>query len=458
METVFFTLLALGLIAVGMWLFFGGAKKDEPERQEVTQKDGLSVLPRDQRTRPTIVNDGDALSSMAAFATHHSDSDLSQSRFGFGDKSESNAPKIRPESTSQAGVQSNTYAQTQTQTQSQAQFGTQPHSQFNAQSNMQSNGHSTHTHSSTANAFDAVSVGTTTNTANNVASNVTGNFAHTSVGADGISPNAVQQNAVHQNTVNPTIINQSTINQSADNTTFTQNGVHQTGASEQAQKPQDNAQNHSQANFTQSGQSHFVKENQDNLANKQSADDALPNDDKVAVYDDRLANRVAEDALQQFDGNATVLDEHFHGQEVESRNNQAQATQAISLFIRPKDGLGVSGHTILRLAQDYAMKYGVSNMFHRYEKADGTGVLWFSMLGLTHESIADFDLVALPSQNFNGLVLFLSLPHQQALQGFDSMVAIAKSMADELEASIFDETWEELQSPQLLAMRNLVMG
>lgn len=369
MGTIITAIIGIALIAAGLWVFVSGSKQSKAEQPHIAEKDGIPVLPRDQRERPALIHEGDALSNLAAAATQHNDADLNQSRFGFGNKQSDTKPEPKTDKVSESVAFSGFVSPTTTHTQS-AQI--------------------------------------TPAQASPIADTATP-YVEPTPAFDGAS--YVANDKV-------------TGDKTADN-----NAIHQTAAD----------------------------------TNKSSANDVLVNapnteDDTVAVYDEKLAKSVEQDVLHQFDGDATVLDQHLHGQEVESRNSQAQATQAISLFIRPKDGLGVSGQTILRLAQDYAMKYGVSNMFHRYEKADGTGVLWFSMLGLTHESIADFDLVALPSQNFNGLALFLSLPHKQALQGFDSMVAITKSMAEELDAEIFDENWEALESPQLLAMRNLVMG
>lgn len=333
MGTTTMMILGILLFLAGLWVFLSGSKKDQQEHAKITNKDELPVLPRDQRVRPTIVNEGDALSNLAAAATMH-DHDLSQSRFGFGDKPTESKPTEK-------------------------------------------------------------------------VAELTG---------------ALPTNLPSQNTP-----------------AYLPSDVSQPEPQTESQSPVQSS------NTIQAPTTPIFDAS------------SLEVDNNVAVYDEKLAQKVAQDALQQFDGDATVLDQHLHGQEAQNTQNQAP-TQAISLFIRPKDGLGVSGQTILRLAQDYAMKYGVSNMFHRYENADGTGEHWFSMLGLTHESIADFDLVALPTQNFNGLALFMSLPHPQPLQGFDSMVAITKSMAAELDADIFNENWEKMESPQLLAMRNLVMG
>lgn len=184
---------------------------------------------------------------------------------------------------------------------------------------------------------------------------------------------------------------------------------------------------------------------------------ALEVDESVAVYNEERAK--AQDPLQKFDGQATALDQHFHEQEMEHASNQKALLhnrETITLIIRPKNGGTVSGNAILQLAQDYAMKYGVLKMFHRYEDAEGVGQLWFSMLGLGENGIEDFDLVALPMQQFRGVALFLSLPHPQALRGFDSMVSVAHAIADELDAEMLDEEGLVLENSHLQSLRNVV--
>ncbi len=83
-------------------------------------------------------------------------------------------------------------------------------------------------------------------------------------------------------------------------------------------------------------------------------------------------------------------------------------------------------------------------------------MLWFSMLGVTIDGVESFDLVTLPEMNYRGLALFLSLPHPQAVRGFDSMIQVAKAIADELDADIHDEAGYLLDNAQLQALRAVV--
>lgn len=326
--TVIATLLGIGLIIWGILLFVSDSKKSKAQSLEVVEKDGLPITPRNQRVRPTIVNDDDALSNLAAAAstqTHHAGGDA---RFGFGQTPKTDFVKTEESDKSEIDV--------------------------------------------------AVTVG----------------------------------DKADHNTV--------------PDTTTTVNIVSEVPTVTVSQKE-------------------VVFESE-----------SLEMAESVAVYDEKMAQK---DKLATFDGHASVLDQHFHEQEMEKGRNQQEIVNSrdpIVLIINPKDGLGVSGSTILRLAQDYAMKYGALNMFHRHENAEGTGQLWFSMMGMNSAGVVEFDLVALPMQNFKGLALFISLPHPQALQGFDSMVSVATAIADEIDAEILNEGGEVMGSTQFQSLRNVV--
>ena len=85
-------------------------------------------------------------------------------------------------------------------------------------------------------------------------------------------------------------------------------------------------------------------------------------------------------------------------------------------------------------------------------------MLWFSMMMIDNDGISPFDLNRLPTQNMNGLVLFLSLPHPRAVQGFDSMMSIAGLLAHDLNATVYDDTGEPINKENTQAMRELAVN
>lgn len=129
--------------------------------------------------------------------------------------------------------------------------------------------------------------------------------------------------------------------------------------------------------------------------------------------------------------------------------------KAMTIMLTPKS-LVLEGRTVLDLARQYALRFGDFNMFHRYENPKGEGMLWFSVLGMTKDGLVSFDLAALPYTHYRGLAFFVALPNPQALRGFDSMVQVAQSIAQSVDADIHTEDGYLLNEHELKKMRHVV--
>lgn len=186
----------------------------------------------------------------------------------------------------------------------------------------------------------------------------------------------------------------------------------------------------------------FVEDDQDALSSlakaiskTQAESEDLPKSGEN--LDESLVN-----VSNEFSQNSPLLDRHLDGQKSFDHNNDPLLTAqtTVTLLITPRNqATGLSGKEVLELARVYGLKYGVMNMYHRYEHEDGTGGLWFSMLGVNRQGMQTFDLNTLTDQRFTGLSLFLSLPNPYALRGFDSMISTARMIAKDLNADIHDE-------------------
>lgn len=171
----------------------------------------------------------------------------------------------------------------------------------------------------------------------------------------------------------------------------------------------------------------------------------------VQTYDEnQLKNEV-------FSENSPILDTHIQAQLDQEQNsplNNAEQNINISLF--PNNQFDhIAGQDLLQLVDKYGLKYGAMNMFHRYENKEGTGLLWFSMMMVDDDGVSPFDLNKLPTQSLKGLILFLSLPHPKAVQGFDSMMSIAGMMAQDLDASLYDENGEPMSRENTQYLREM---
>ncbi|MPX18440.1 cell division protein ZipA [Moraxella catarrhalis] len=186
--------------------------------------------------------------------------------------------------------------------------------------------------------------------------------------------------------------------------------------------------------------------------------DGLSHAQDWQAYDDE--NQDADYVVDMtFDKRSAVLDEHLDERRAFDQNNDPllNATETVSVAIMPRNSFaGLPGRTVLEIVRTYGMKYGVMNLFHRYENEDGTGDLWFSMMGVGYEGVCAFDLNSLPESHFMGLTLFLALPHPHALRGFDSMVSVAHMIAQDLSADILDEQGNLFDDTYFAKLRSVV--
>lgn len=163
-----------------------------------------------------------------------------------------------------------------------------------------------------------------------------------------------------------------------------------------------------------------------------------------------------------FTDNSPILDQHLFSLADQAQNSPLiNAKDNINITILPHQHIDQSptiirGRDLLMLIDKYGLRFGEMNMFHRYEQKDGTGILWFSMMGITDKGIAPFDPHSVATDIYNGVVLFLSLPHPEALLSFDSMISIAYMIANDLDAMMLDENNEPITSEYKQQLRNQV--
>ncbi|WP_182406170.1 cell division protein ZipA C-terminal FtsZ-binding domain-containing protein [Psychrobacter sp. GP33] len=163
-----------------------------------------------------------------------------------------------------------------------------------------------------------------------------------------------------------------------------------------------------------------------------------------------------------FTDNSPILDQHLLEPVDEAQNSPLiHAQDNINITILPhqyrdRPPAIIRGQDLLGLVDKYGLRFGAMNMFHRYEQKEGTGILWFSMMGITDNGIAPFDPHSVATNTYNGVVLFLSLPHPRALVSFDSMMSIAYMMANDLDAMMLDENNEPITPEYKQQLRNYV--
>ena len=184
-----------------------------------------------------------------------------------------------------------------------------------------------------------------------------------------------------------------------------------------------------------------------------------PQDDKAVhvLTDEPIKKERFTEPSGNFTQNSPVLDRHLEQQQAFDQDNDPllNAQETVTVVITPKNQYsGLSGRAVLDIVRAYGLKYGVMNMYHRYEREDGTGKLWFSMLGVGYDGLVEgFDLNTLTDSHFSVLSLFLSLPHPHALRGFDSMVSVAQMIAKDINADVHDDEGYILDGTYLAKLR-----
>lgn len=140
---------------------------------------------------------------------------------------------------------------------------------------------------------------------------------------------------------------------------------------------------------------------------------------------------------------------HLHEQQrYDDESALAMAEQIIALNVYPNPRRALSGDKALKVLLKYGLRYGEMSCFHRYENTDEPSVLMFSVLRMTDNGPAGFDLETLSTEQVQGLAFFLALPNSKAVTGFDMMASIAGLIAREIDGKVYDENNLEF-TPQL---------
>ena len=199
-----------------------------------------------------------------------------------------------------------------------------------------------------------------------------------------------------------------------------------------------------------------IEQEPDAFSSLMSATDSLmPNSDSIMP----TINTAEEPSFMD---NSPVLDQHLLEPVDQAQNGPLiHAKDNINITILPhqyrdRAPMVIRGGDLLGLIDKYGLRFGAMNMFHRYEQKDGTGMLWFSMMGITDSGIAPFDPHSVATNTYTGIVLFLSLPHPQAVRSFESMMSIAYMMANDLDAVMLDENNESITPEYKQQLRNQV--
>ncbi len=164
---------------------------------------------------------------------------------------------------------------------------------------------------------------------------------------------------------------------------------------------------------------------------------------------DILNQDISISEIDDFEGESSILDLHLNEQQrYDDESVLANAENIIALNVYPNIRFALSGDKTLKILLKYGLRYGEMACFHRYEQIDEPSQLMFSVLRITDEGHAGFDLETLSTEQVQGLAFFLALPHNDVQKGYDTMVSIAGLIAREIDGTVYDENNLEF-TPQL---------
>ncbi len=150
--------------------------------------------------------------------------------------------------------------------------------------------------------------------------------------------------------------------------------------------------------------------------------------------------------ISEFEDESNILDEHLHEQQrVDEESALSIAVEFITLNIYPERRV-LSGEKTLKVLLKYGLRFGEMACFHRYNQDDTK--LLFSVLQITDEGAAGFDLETLSTEQVKGLAFFLALPHSDVQNAFDTMDSLSRLIAREIDGTIYDQNNQEF-TPQL---------
>ena len=176
-----------------------------------------------------------------------------------------------------------------------------------------------------------------------------------------------------------------------------------------------------------------------------SSEQAQQGEDKKAD-EFNLNSSIEKAEISDFEDESSILDEHLHEQQrVDEASALSTAAEFIALNIYP-ERRALSGEKTLKVLLKYGLRFGEMACFHRYTE-DGSKLL-FSVLQITDEGAAGFDLETLSTEQVKGLAFFLALPHSDVQNAFDTMDSISRLIAREIDGTVYDQNNQEF-TPQL---------
>ena len=113
--------------------------------------------------------------------------------------------------------------------------------------------------------------------------------------------------------------------------------------------------------------------------------------------------------------------------------------QIIIIHLMSEKGKFVGGSELLAAVLEAGLRYGAMGIFHYHRGSGGSGPVVFSLANILNPGT--FDLNDMPKMTTPGATMFMNMDEvDDPGQGFDAMIAAAKSIAMTLQMHVLDES------------------
>ncbi|MBQ0795999.1 MAG: cell division protein ZipA [Zhongshania sp.] len=151
-------------------------------------------------------------------------------------------------------------------------------------------------------------------------------------------------------------------------------------------------------------------------------------------YDDEPLRAQADDAPEHI-----VAGDADKGAPTKGDSAPTEHHELLVINAMAAEGKPFKGNDLLQILMACDVRYGKMNIFHRYEKTDGTGEIQFSVANLVEPG--NFNLDEIDEFTTPGVVFFMHLPGpKESIKAYEAMVETARCLVKNLEGELRDQT------------------
>lgn len=159
--------------------------------------------------------------------------------------------------------------------------------------------------------------------------------------------------------------------------------------------------------------------------------------------------------IEKFQGDSELLIANLDNQDDDESEEYAEQVMEFYVYLDDHD---LKGDRFLKILDRYGLRFGEENYFHRYHQDEnGNFYHMFSLAKRTYDGKTEpFDINTMVNEPINAVVFFLTLPHYDAVTGYDMMMTSMHRMTRELKGRIFDGHRNELTSQMEQDLRSAI--